>query len=51
LDEGILAASNCRFDFDADLAEGPGFAERFMRAGYEARLQEGKLPFTRDDRE
>ena len=53
LDEGIPAASNCRFDFDAGLAEGrrEGFAERFMRAGYEARLQEGKLPFTQDDRE
>src|SRR5438067_4462455 len=51
LDEGILAASTCRFGFDAGLAEErrEGFAERFMRAGYEARLQEGKLPFTRDD--
>ena len=42
LDEGILAASTCRFGFDAGLAEErrEGFAERFMRAGYEARLQE-----------
>src|SRR5262249_47279930 len=49
-DEGIAAAFACRSDLDSRLADGPGFAERFMFAGYEARVWEAKLPSTQEYR-